>query len=429
MSESTNVNATTWVVPVPATAAPKRGALAVVVALGIAGTWFASLEQGLDADDSETFAAPPEQAPAPAAHASALADLGRTVFFDTNLSEPAGTSCASCHDPAHAFAGENGSALGVARGSRPGHFARRATPSVLYLGLVRPFHFHWEEDAPLPDAFGGYFWDGRVDSLAALFSQPALNPDEMANRDLPHLAAKLQAAPYAAELGRVLGPLASPEAIVRGAGEAVEAFLLSDAMSPFTSKYDDYIRGRVALTPQEAHGLALFKDDARGGCSGCHKLVDNSPDPRRSPFSDYGFETVAVPRNRRLLPGADGDAKRFDLGLCERADAQEHTSDPRFCGAFRTPSLRNVATRSSFMHNGAFTTLRDVVAFYATRGTNPERWYPGGVYDDLPAKYRANVNDRVVPYDRRPGDPPALDEGEIDAIVAFLGTLTDAQYR
>jgi cytochrome c peroxidase len=426
-SANTNANATTWVVPVPSTAAPKRGALAVLVAIGIAGAWFASREQALDADDSEAFAAAPEQAPAPTAPASTLAGLGRTVFFDTNLSEPAGTSCASCHDPARAFAGDNGSSLGVARGSRPGHFARRATPSVLYLGLVRPFHFHWEEDAPLPDAFGGFFWDGRVDSLAALFSQPALNPDEMANRDLPHVAAKIDAAPYAAELRRELGPLASPEAVVRGAGEAVEAFLLSDAMSPFTSKYDDYVRDRVALTPQEARGLALFKDDAKGGCAGCHKLVDNSPDPRRSPFSDYGFETVAIPRNRRLP--ASADPKRFDLGLCERADAHEHTSDPRFCGAFRTPSLRNVATRSSFMHNGAFTSLRDVVAFYATRATSPERWYPGGAYDDLPAKYRANVNDRVAPYDRRPGDPPALDEGEIDAIVAFLGTLTDAQYR
>jgi cytochrome c peroxidase len=427
MNERTSANTTTWVVPVAASSAPKRGALAVVVALGIAGAWFASREQALDADESEAFAAP-EQAPAPAAHDSALADLGRTVFLDTNLSEPAGTSCATCHDPARAFAGDNGSTLGVARGSRPGHFARRATPSVLYLGLVRPFHFHWEEDAPLPDAFGGFFWDGRVDSLTALFSQPALNPDEMANRDLPHLAAKIEAAPYAAELRRVLGPLTSPEAIVRGAGEAVEAFLLSDAMSPFTSKYDDYVRGRVAFTPQEARGLALFKDDAKGGCAGCHKLVDNSPDPRRSPFSDYGFETVAVPRNRRL-PASASAPRQFDLGLCERADALDHTSDPRFCGAFRTPSLRNVATRSSFMHNGAFTTLRDVVAFYATRATNPGRWYRGGAYDDLPAKYRDNVNDRVAPYDRRPGDPPALDEGEIDAIVAFLETLTDAQYR
>jgi cytochrome c peroxidase len=427
MSESTSASATSWVVTVAASRAPKRGAAAVIVALGIAGAWFASLEQPLDQGEDEAFAATPDEQLAPAASERTLADLGRTLFFDTNLSEPAGTSCSSCHDPARAFAGNNGSTLGVARGSRPNHFARRTTPSVLYLGLVRPFHFHWEEDAPLPDAFGGFFWDGRVDSLAALFAQPLLNPDEMANRDLPHLAAKIDAAPYAAELHRELGALASPDAVVRGAGEAVEAFLLSDAMSPFTSKYDDYIRGRVSLAPEEARGLALFKDDARGGCSGCHKLVDNSPDPRRSPFSDYGFETVAVPRNRRLP--ASADAKSYDLGLCERADALGHTSDPRFCGAFRTPSLRNVATRSSFMHNGAFTALRDVVAFYATRATSPERWYPGGAYDDLPAKYRANVNDRVVPYDRSPGDPPALDEGEIDAIVAFLGTLTDAQYR
>ena len=81
--------------------------------------------------------------------------LGRKIFFDEQLSEPAGTSCASCHDPAQGYAGNHGSKLGVALGSRPGHFARRNTPSLLYLKFVRKFHFHWEEDAPIPDAVGG----------------------------------------------------------------------------------------------------------------------------------------------------------------------------------------------------------------------------------------------------------------------------------
>jgi len=104
--------------------------------------------------------------------------------------------------------------------------------------------------------------------------------------------------------------------------------------------------------------------------------------------------------------------------------------EERLCGAFRTPSLRNVAVRPSFMHNGAFSNLRDVVAFYATRGTAPARWYRSGVaFDDLPKKYRENVNVARVPYDRRTGEAPRLDGSEIDAIVAFLQTLTDAQYR
>jgi cytochrome c peroxidase len=111
---------------------------------------------------------PPRAAIEPRERQSAL---GRQIFFDASLSEPAGTSCASCHDPKRAYSGNHGSKIGVARGSLPGHFARRNTPSLLYLKYVRKFHFHWEEDAPLPDAVGGFFWDGRADSLAAVIRQ------------------------------------------------------------------------------------------------------------------------------------------------------------------------------------------------------------------------------------------------------------------
>jgi cytochrome c peroxidase len=357
----------------------------------------------------------------------ALIELGRVIFFDKNLSEPAGMSCATCHDPAHGYAGNNGSSLGVAKGSRPGHFSKRNTPSVLYLAFVRRFHFHWEEDAPLPDAFGGFFWDGRVDTLADLPKQPLLNPDEMGNRDVAQLGGKIAARAYAGDLRREVGPIDKPDAAVAAVGKAIAAFLLSKEMSPFSSKFDDYVRGKVALTPLEARGLALFKDSSKGACSSCHKLNDTSPNPEHSPFSDYGFEAVAVPRNRSIA--ATRDPKYVDLGLCERADPLGQTNDERWCGSFRTPSLRNVATRTAFMHNGSFSSLRDVVAFYATRSTSPKRWYRGETYDDLPAKYRQYVNDQVPPYNRLEGEAPALDDAEIDAVVAFLGTLTDAPYR
>ncbi len=82
------------------------------------------------------------------------------------------------------------------------------------------------------------------------------------------------------------------------------------------------------------------------------------------------------------------------------------------------------------MHNGAFSSLRDVVSFYATRGTTPQRWYGRRQeFDDLPPKYRDNVNVDKAPYSRHPGETPPLDDGEIDAIVAFLGTLSDAPPR
>ena len=81
------------------------------------------------------------------------------------------------------------------------------------------------------------------------------------------------------------------------------------------------------------------------------------------------------------------------------------------------------------MHNGQIATLRDVVAFYATRSTRPARWYPPGAkFDDVPARHRRNVNVASLPYNRAEGAAPALDD-DIDAIVAFLKTLTDAPYR
>jgi cytochrome c peroxidase len=83
------------------------------------------------------------------------------------------------------------------------------------------------------------------------------------------------------------------------------------------------------------------------------------------------------------------------------------------------------------MHNGYFDQLRDVVDFYVTRETEPERWYPTAAdgtvqkYDDLPEPYRVNVNTTEVPYDRKRGEQPRLSADEIDAVVAFLSTLSD----
>jgi cytochrome c peroxidase len=353
--------------------------------------------------------------------------LGRAIFFDPSFSVPEGTSCASCHDSKRAFAGNHGSTIGVALGSRPNHFARRNTPSVLYLRFVRKFHLHWEEDAPLVDAYGGFFWDGRTDSLVELVKQPLMNPDEM-NSDSRHLAGALAKAAYAEDFRREFGSnLEDADATIKAVGDAVAAYLLSPEMSPFSSRYDDYIRGQTQLSPLELEGLKLFKDSAKGGCSACHKLNDRSPDPKASLFTDYEFDALASPRNHAL------DATRkpgsFDLGLCERAGEDYKSKTEEFCGRFRTPSLRNVAVRQSFMHSGTFSKLRDVVAFYATRDTNPERWYPAAKFDDLPEKYRENVGVAKAPYNRQRGETPALNEHEIDAVVAFLGTLTDAQFH
>jgi cytochrome c peroxidase len=350
--------------------------------------------------------------------------LGRSIFFDARLSEPAGTSCASCHDPARAYSGDHGSRAGVPLGSRPGVFARRTAPSLLYLRYVPRFRFFSDDDdnhAIDYEPHGGYFWDGRSDSVADLVRQPLLNPREMNNADAGQIAAKLRAAPYVDAIRAVFpGALDVDEGAVAALGRALEAFLLSPPMAPFSSKYDDVARGAASFTAEEKRGLGLFKDLRRVGCTSCHRMADAPRSPEQSMFTDYGYDAVGAPRNEKLRSPDE------DRGLCERSDTANPTDEARYCASFRTPSLRNVAVRPSFMHNGAFSRLRDVVRFYATRATNPELWYPSGVtFDDTPAAYRGMINVTSVPYNRHRGELPALTDGEIDAIVAFLGTLTD----
>jgi cytochrome c peroxidase len=356
-----------------------------------------------------------------------LVALGKKIFFDQRLSDPPGTSCASCHDPARAFSGSHGSSLGVPLGSRPAHFARRSTPSVLYLRYVPGFHYFEDDEAPGPEPRGGFFWDGRSDSLAQLVRQPLFNPDEMNAGSPRRLAAKIVRGPYGKEFRAASGSSSNPETVLRGVGAALEAYLKSDEMTPQSSKYDAYVRGQATLTEPERRGLEIFKDRRRGACSGCHRLAETSTNPAESMFTDYGYDAVALPRNRELAKNRD--AASFDLGLCERKDRLIPSDDGKWCGSFRTPSLRNVAVRGSFGHNGVYKKLRDVVAFYALRAVAPGRIYPPGQkFDDLPPKYRGNVNIYAPIYNRREGAPPPLTDDDIDAIVAFLGTLTDAPY-
>ena len=134
-----------------------------------------------------------------------------------------------------------------------------------------------------------------------------------------------------------------------------------------------------------------------------------------------------MPRNADIP--ANADARYFDLGLCGplRTDFADRKD---YCGRFRTPSLRNSAVRQVFFHNGAVRRLEDAVRFYAERDTAPERWYPraagGGAakFNDLPGEYWNDI-DREAPFNRRAGDRPPLNEGDIRDIVAFLKTLTD----
>lgn len=360
------------------------------------------------------------------------AALGSQLFFDPALSGSGKLACASCHSPAHAFGPPN--ALSVQAGGKDmRQTGFRAVPTLRYLQAVPAFseHFHDSEDEgdESIDAgpTGGLTWDGRVDTGAAQARIPILSPFEMAATKAG-VATLARSARYADAFRAAFGPhaLDDDEAAFGAVVEALGVYEETPAVfAPYTSKYDAYLAGRTTLTAAEQRGLLLFNDERKGNCASCH-VSERAKDGAPPQFTDFGLIALGVPRNRSLA--VNRNPKFFDLGACgpERTDL---AGRPEFCGLFRTPTLRNVATRRVFFHNGIFHSLEEVLRFYVQRDTHPERFYPviaGRVqkFDDLPARYRANIN-TDPPFDRARGEAPALDEAEIRDVIAFLSTLTD----
>ena len=350
----------------------------------------------------------------------ARVEAGRRLFFDVRLSEPPGTSCASCHDPARAFSGDNGSGLAVSRGSRPETRGTRNAPTLMYLATSPGPGFLEKDGKAVPR--GGFFWDGRARTLSEQALGPLFTAHEMNNRNATTLAGKVAASDAASWLRQAFGEdvFAEPDRALSAIADSLAAFEQSPDFAPFSSKFDAVVRGQARFTEQEQRGQSLFTIAQKGNCAACHTLNSDSRDPRDSLFTDFGFHALGVPRNAAI---ARRDAP--DLGYCD-ALPESKAGRSRWCGWFKTPTLRNVALTAPYMHNGKFTTLREAVAFYATRDTEPERWYPNGEkFDDLPPHLRANVDLDTRPYHRRPGQRPAMNDEEIDDIVVFLQTLTD----
>ena len=364
--------------------------------------------------------------------ARALGALGRAIFFDATLSGSGKLACATCHDPNHAFgpSGDTPVVLGGGDMRQPG---TRAVPSLKYLQATPAFTEHFfdsEDDADESvdnGPSGGLTWDGRVDRGRDQAKIPLLSPFEMGNADEAEAGRRLIASGHGDAMAALLGAPPAPEDAFALAVKALEVFQQDyETFYPYSSKYDAVLAGKATLTAREARGLEMFNDEAKGNCASCH-VSRRGNDGTPPQFTDFGLIALGVPRNPAIP--ANRDARYFDLGLCGPLRT-DFLGVAGYCGLFRTPTLRNVALKKVFFHNGVLRSLRQAVEFYVERDTNPGRWYARNAdgtvnkFDDLPAAAKANVN-TDPPFDRHLGDAPALDPGEIDALVAFLGTLTD----
>ncbi len=362
---------------------------------------------------------------------AAMTAVGRALFFDASLSASGKIACSTCHDPTRGFGSPND--LPVQRGGVDGRDAGvRAVPSLMYAQNVPPFTEHYvddeDDDSIDQGPAGGRTWDGRTQSAHDQAQLPLFSPYEMANASADAVVAKVQHAAYAAQFRQTFGDnvFADSALAFKGVLLALETFQQTPAeFYPYSSKYDAYLRHEISLSGDELRGLAAFNDPAKGNCARCHpSTIRAGAFPQ---FTDFGYAGIGAPRNAAIR--ANADPHHYDLGLCgplrtDLADKKE------YCGLFRTPTLRNVALRRVFLHNGYFHRLEDVVRFYAERDTQPQKWYPraadGSIakFDDLPMQYRGNVDTRA-PFDRHPGDAPALSDADVGDIVAFLNTLTD----
>ncbi len=289
---------------------------------------------------------------------NAGATLGRVLFYDKRLSANNTIACASCHQQARGF--------GDARRFSAGFNGGLTTRHSMALTNARFY------------GRGRFFWDERAATLEDQVLQPIQNAVEM-GMSLPTLTTKLQAVDFYPALFRAA--FGSEQVTSDRIARALAQFVRS--LSSSHSKYDQALQAgqggiNRVLTQQEQQGLGLFgggpggNGGGRAGCARCHETASQSLDQ---------------PRNTGL------DATITDVGAGG--------------GRFKAPSLRNAALRGTFMHDGRFSSLAEVVEFYNS-----------GV--------RANPNlDRIL--EDQQGNPQRLNltAGEKAALVAFIETLTD----
>jgi cytochrome c peroxidase len=379
---------------------------------------------------------------------SPIEELGKRLFFDRNLSAPAGQECAVCHGPEVGYTGpserfnKNG---GVYEGAVKGRFGNRRPPAASYAGWNPKLRVEAQGEF-----VGGLFWDGRAtgellgDPLAEQAMGPFLNPLEQNMADAKSLVATVKKSAYADLFEKVFGSGSldrEPGAVYADIGRAIAAYERSAEVNPFDSTFDDFWRAAAAkglkveaigpanekdfrglgLSDRQVRGLALFA--TKGQCANCHVLA---PVAEGLPpiFADFKYDNLGIPRNpANPFYGQDKafnpDGRAWvDTGLggyLRTVERFRPLADANM-GKHRTPTLRNVDKRPSpgfvkaYMHNGYFKSLKDVVHFYNTRDVAGAGW---------PApEVAANVNTAEM------GDL-GLSADEEAAIVEFMRALTD----
>lgn len=305
-------------------------------------------------------------------------ELGRALFFDKRLSDDGTVSCASCHDPASAFASGDTVAIGV-REQR----GTRNAPTLLNSNLSK-----------------SYFWDGRAATLEQQARQPLLNANEMGMTDEAALVSRVSAVDeYRQSFRRVFPRYGITIDTIANAIATFERSLVSR-----NAPFDRFIGGdKTALSDLQKQGWELFKGKAK--CLDCHTHSVAAP-----LFTDAKFHNTGVRAKEStfeaLLQRADG-VKRMASSPATLAHDPKFSDLGRFLvtrvakdlGAFKTPTLRDVELTGPYMHDGSIRTLLDVLRFYNQ----------GGVKNPM-------LDEKMVPLN--------LSEQEMSAIVEFLRALT-----
>lgn len=338
---------------------------------------------------------------------AALENLGQQIFFDTRLSEPQGQSCASCHNPQHAYAHKD---VSVSPGATPRLLGKRNAPSLSYSSLTPAWHFNNEDETWI----GGFFIDGRALTLEEQALGPLLDPLEMALPSKVILAQRIKSGPYAKVLESLYGAelWQDSDNVATLIAKSLVAFQSSDSFTPrFTSKYDAYLRGKTQLTPQETRGLQLYEAEDKGNCAACHQSQrgENGEWPL---FTDFSYDNLGLPKNPELAflkASAEHNplGENFvDRGLADNPNILDSLAQ---LGKFKVPTLRNITVTGPYMHNSLFSDLTEAVEFYNSRDIE-EKWSTPEIAE--------NVNKDEL------GDLK-LTSQEVEDIVVFLGTLTD----